>query len=222
MRALSRQKRARQAQKLTERAVAKFGELRTRKVRPPLDQLILSMLWHLTSVRRATRALREIMRSFVDWNEVRISHPVEVASVLSSARWAREAGERVVWLLRELYEAYNRTNLDFLLELTPPQARSCLSSLPMVQRSLADEVLLFSLRVPVLPCTPGAARMCHRLGILDNDRATLKNTRILAKMFEPDYYASVHLLFCDCAEKLCLPDEPLCDQCPMKPDCRWR
>jgi endonuclease III len=196
--------------------------MRHRKSRPPLNQLILSLLYHLTSVRRATRALRALKRSFVDWNELRISHPCEVAAVISSAAWARDAAEQIIWLLREVYEVHNSTCLDFLQELTGPQARSCLQSLPPVDRSLADEVLLLSLGHPVLPLTPAAARMCFRLGLLDNPRPTLKNQRALAKLFEEEHFPAVHLFFCDIAESVCLPDDPLCGQCQMRRTCPSR
>jgi endonuclease III len=216
----SQKERKKRAARLTQCAIRKYGELRNRKPRPPISQLVLSMFYHVTSVRRATRALRELKRSFVDWNEVRVSHPAEVAAVLSSARWALEGAERVVWLLRELYQVYNRTNLDFLAELTPTQARSCLTRLQMVQRAVADEVLLLSLGVPVLPCSAAAARMCHRLGLLANDRPMVKNQRVLAGMFDEQYYPSILLFFCDYAEKLCLPDEPLCNRCPLEKTCQ--
>ena len=208
-----------QAEKLTRCAVEKFGELRGRKPRPPLNQLILSVFYHLTSVRRATRALRQLKRTFVDWNEVRISHAVEVAEALSSAQWARVGAQRVLWLLRELNDAYHRTDLEFLRDLTPPQARSCLTSLPTVSRHLADEVLLLSLEAPVLPCPPAVTRLCHRFGLLEDDRSTLKNQKALQKVFGEDHYPSLHLFFCDFAEKLCLPDKPHCGECPLVKDC---
>ena len=219
-RVISQKERRKQADRLVQLAIRKHGELRNRKTRSPLNQLVLSLFCHVTSVRRATRALRELKRHFADWNEVRVSHPVEVASVLSSATWAQEGAERLVWMLRELYDTHNRTNLDFLGELTPTQARSCLKRLPMVRRDLADEVLLLSLGVPVLPCSAATARMCCRLGLLQDDRPTVKNQRKLAKMFDEACFASLLLFFCDYAEKVCLPDEPLCNRCPIARTCR--
>ena len=121
---LSRKERDKQTTKLTRHAVRRYGELKSRKARPALNQLILSVLYHQTSVRRATRALSELKRAFVDWNEVRVSHPAEVAAAVSSAAWALEAADCVVWLLKEVYELYNRTDLSFLSDLTTTQARS--------------------------------------------------------------------------------------------------
>jgi endonuclease-3 len=215
----SQKERKNQVLRLTQYAADRYGDMGNRKPRSPLNQLALSILYHVTSVRRANRALGELKRRFVDWNDVRVSHPAEVAAALSSSRWAMDGAERLVWVLRELYEVYNQTNLDFLAELTPAQARSCLKRLTMVQRELADEILLLSFDVPLLPFPSAVARMCHRLGLLEDDRATVTNQRVLARMFEEKDYQSLHLFFCDHAEKLCLPDEPLCGKCPMEAMC---
>ncbi|MFO8007600.1 MAG: hypothetical protein R6V05_07700 [Candidatus Brocadiia bacterium] len=216
---MSRQSPKKQAEQITGLAIERFGELKGRKKRPPLNQLILSIFYHLTSVRRATRALRQLKRTFVDWNEVRVSHQVEVSGALSSAQWARVGAERVLWVLRELNEAYHRTDLDFLEELTPAQARSCLKSLPTVPRDLADEVLLLSLDIPVLPLSADTARMCCRLGLLDNDRPTVKNQRALEKLFSEEHYVPLHLFFCDFGDRACLPEGPECTDCPAEDIC---
>ena len=208
-----------QAEKLARSAVSKYGDMKNRKARPPLEQLVMSIFCRRTSIGQATRALRELKRGFVDWNEVRVSHPAELASGLPATQWARVGAEQLVWLLRDLYERYSCTDLDFLAELTATQARSCLQSLPAVQRDMADEVLLMSLDVSVLPLTSAAARMCYRLGLIENDRPTLKNQRALSKLLDPECYASLHLFFCDYADRFCLSDEPLCADCPVTDHC---
>jgi endonuclease III len=209
-----------QAERLARHAVERYGELRNRKSRPPLNQLILSTLYHVTSVRRATRALRELKHSFVDWNEVRVSHPSEVAAALSSARWAQQGAEQVVSVLRHVYDLFNRMDLDFLAGMTPAQARSALRSLTAVPAPLIEEVLLLSLGMAVLPCSAAAARMCHRLGLLDNERLTVKNQRALENMFHERHYPSLHFFFCDVAEKLCLPEGPRCERCAFVSHCQ--
>ncbi len=217
---LSQKELKKQVDRLQRSAVEKHGEMKNRKPRPPLEQLIMSIFCRRTSVGQATRALRELKRSYVDWNEVRVSHPAELCGGLPSTQWARVGTEQLVWLLRDLYERYSCTDLDFLADLTPAQARSCLQSLPAVQRDMADEVLLMSLDVSVLPLSAAVARMCCRLGLLENDRPTLKNQRALSRLLDPDCYASLHLFFCDYAERLCEVEEPACAECPLTGHCK--
>ena len=207
------------AEQLAQCALDEWGELKRRKLRPPLNQLILSTFAHLTSVRRATRGLRQLKRGFVDWNEIRITHPSEVAGALSSARWARLGAQRVVWVLRGLQETFHRMDLDFLAELNPAQARSCLTGLPAVPPYLADEVLLLSLDVPVLPCSPAAARMSWRLGLLANPQPTLENRLRLEGLFEKRYFVCTHLFLCDHAEQHCTVQAPACAECTLSEMC---
>ncbi|MCD6415150.1 MAG: hypothetical protein J7M08_00425 [Planctomycetes bacterium] len=216
---LSKKARRYQADALTQCALECFGTLKGRKMRAPLNQLILSTFYHEVSVRRATRALRQLKRTFADWNEVRVSHPAEVASALSSAPWALHSSERIVWLLRELVRFHHRSDLDFLHDLTAQQARSCLECLPNVPRPLADEVLLLSLQEAVLPVSATTARTCYRMGILDNPRPTVANQKQLQELFDEQYYVPVHLFFCDRVEKCCLPEAPLCEECGLAPKC---
>lgn len=219
---ISLKERKNQAARLTRQAVRKHGEQTGRKLRPAVNQLVLGLFCQVTSVRQATRAYRQVVRMFADWNEVRISHPSEVAACLSTAHWATEASQRVVWLLNEVFEVYSTTDFGFLEELTPAQARSCLLRIPMVQRDMADEVLLLSLGLPVLPFSEAAARMCWRLGLIPDAKTTMKNQKALAKLLGEEQLVSLHLFFCDYAVRYCLPDRPVCGKCPMARHCPYK
>jgi hypothetical protein len=54
---VSQKERGNVTARLTQCAGRKYGDLRNRKARSPLNQLALSIFYHVTSVRRATRAL---------------------------------------------------------------------------------------------------------------------------------------------------------------------
>ncbi len=216
---LQQKKLKKQADRVRQCAIEKYGPLKNRKQRSALEQLILSVFGQRTSVGQSTRALRSLKRRFVDWNEVRVSHPAELMSVLPGTNWARVGAEQLVWLLRELYDRRSQLEMDFLADLTAAQARSCLQSLPMVQRDMADQVLLLSLGISVLPLSAEAARMCYRLGMLENERPTIRNQRAVTRLFEPELYTALHMFFADHAGKLCAPEEPGCTDCPLAPHC---
>lgn len=216
---LAQNERKRQAERIIGRAVEQYGPQKNRQPRPALEQLIISIFGRLTSVSQSTRALRRLKRSFVDWNEVRVSHAAELARVLPATRWAKVGSHQVVWLLHALYERYSRVDLEFLKDFTGPQARSCLQTLPTVNRAVADAVLLLSRELRVLPFSPAVARMCYRLGMIEDDRPSLTNQRAASSLLDPQYLASVHYLFADSAGKYCLSDGPVCDQCPVADLC---
>jgi endonuclease III len=219
--ALNKKEARKCAEALTQAAIDKYGKLETRKVRPPVDQLILSIFYRHTSVRRATRALRELKRGFVDWNEVRISGLEETVSHLSSADWAWESAREIKEFLDGLFERRNQVRLDFFYddEMGIPDVRRFLRKLPHVDREMANEVLMLSLEKPVFPCSEPIARVCHRLGLLEDDRPTARNQQRLTRLFNEDFFPVLHRYLCDFAGRHCLPDVPDCKGCPMEEHC---
>ena len=216
---LSAKKRRDIARQIEAMAVGKYGELKRRKVRPPLDQLVQSILWRYASVRRGTKALRELKRGFVDWNEVRVSVVAEIAAAMSTAQWAVRAAEHTRAVLWSLLEARNAVSLEFLEELTLTQARAFLQGLVDVPRDVADEVLLFSLDANVLPLGDDAARMCYRLGLIRNERSTLQNQKDLMVLWDEDHFPAVALFFSDYAARTCRHDRPRHKDCPLDGAC---
>jgi len=222
VKALDKEQAEKCAESLTQAAIDKYGKLETRKVRPPVDQLMLSIFYRHTSVRRATRALRELKRGFVDWNEVRISGLEEVVSHLSSAQWAWDSAREIKEVLDAMFDRRNQVTLDFLRneEMGIPDVRRFLRDLPHVDREMSNEVLMLSLEKAVFPCSEPIARVCHRLGLLEDARPTAKNQQRLTRLFDKDYFPVLHRYLCDFAGRHCLPDIPECEGCPMEDNCQ--
>jgi len=212
-------KRQQVAKKIASVARSRYGELKRRKARPPLEQLVLSILWRHTSVGRGTRVLRALKRAFVDWNEVRVSSTLEVSGAISGAGWASACAARIKEVLWALFTERNVLSLDFLADMPLSQARSELMALPGVTRDLADEVLLFSLGADILPLSADAARMCRRLGLIPNERPTVQNQRALMDMWQPDVYPIVALFFADYARTVCRAEKPRHRDCPLEGLC---
>ena len=63
---LAVRKRRDMARSLASRAKSRYGELKRRKIRPPLAQLVLGILWRYSSTRRAARILKVLEHTFVD------------------------------------------------------------------------------------------------------------------------------------------------------------
>lgn len=89
------------------------------KVRCPLKELLLGVLSDDMPGRSALIALNRLERFFVDWNEVRVSSPHEVAGVMNSGRGEVKAAERVCTVLARVFDKANDLSLAFLAEKTP-------------------------------------------------------------------------------------------------------
>ena len=206
---------------VTEKAIEECGELKSRKIRPPLDQLMLSIFFRETSYRRSIRALRQVNRNFVDWNVVRISPLVELVDCLSSsASWAWKSARDILCLLDALFEKQNHLSLRRLIDdRTTTQARRFLRDLPPIDREMANEVLMLSFDLALFPCPAEIARVCHRTGILDDGRPLARNQRHLTEVFSSEYYPPLHRFILKVAGKHCSEEDPDCGDCELDEVC---
>jgi len=197
----------------------KYGEPKRRKERPPLDQLVQSLLWRYTLVKSGVRSFRSLKRHFVDWNEVRISTVAEISSAMSSAAWSRDCSVHLKEILQNLYHLRNVVKLDFLDDLTQPEATTFLRSLKGVSRDLADEVLLFNYGAKKIPLNADGARMCFRMGLFERDSASLKNQRVLADLLDEELHVGFTLFLHDHSRNICDSRRPKHKKCPMNDFC---
>ncbi len=198
---------------------SKYGEPKRRKVRPPLDQLIQSVLWRYTGVKSGVRTFRKLHRAFVDWNEMRISTVSEIASAISTASWTYDCADHLRQILENLFQLRNVVNMDFLDDFTQPEATTFLRSLQGVTRDLADEVLLFNYGYNKLPLTENGTRMCYRMGLIEKNTPTLKNQRALMDIWDREYYIGFTLFLHDYAADVCRADKPRHSKCPLEKLC---
>mgnify|MGYP006296424147 CR=1 FL=1 len=207
------------ASRIESEAVSRYGDPTRRKVRPPLDQLVESLLWRYTSIRRGTRALRQLKRAFADWNEVRVSHLEEISSAMASTEWATQSAAQVKRMLETLFDLRSEMSLEFLQDLTRAQGRAFLQSLQGVTSDLADEVLLFSTDANLMPVNEDIARMAYRLGLVPNSRVTKKNQQRLGKLWDGEAYPAVCQFFLDHAPSVCTEEEPDHEECVLEELC---
>ncbi|MFW6044673.1 MAG: hypothetical protein ACOCR1_02910 [Planctomycetota bacterium] len=207
------------AETIQEYAVDRYGDPTRRKVRPPLDQLVESVLWRRTSIRRGTRAFRQLNREFADWNEMRVSHTEEISRTMATTEWAADSARVLNRIMSKIFDLRHKMDLDFLRDLTKAQARAFLLSLPGVTADMADEVLLFSTDVSPMPVNQDTARMAYRLGLVPNARVTKKNQQRLTQLWDSEILPAIDQFFVDYGPDVCRKEDVRCQKCPMEELC---
>ncbi len=205
--------------RINEVLAEKYGEPKRRKVRPPLDQLIQSVIWRYTGIKSGIRAFRKLNRTFVDWNEMRVSSITEISAAISNAAWAHDCAEHLRQILENLFRLRNVVNMDFLQDFSQSEAATFLRSLQGMTRDLADEVLLFNYGYGRFPLTEHGTRMCFRMGLIDKQSPTLKNQRALLDMWDPQYHIGFALFLHDHGADICREERPRCTKCPVEKVC---
>ena len=123
---------------------------------------------------------RKLMAHFVDWNEVRVSRPTTLVTVLG--KQARSTPR--IALLQRFLEAFflrqRSLNLDYLFTLKSHEVRRFLSDLEVFERDELAAVYLTGFRVAVFPPSDALREIALREDLIKPKITTLQ----MAKKFE--------------------------------------
>lgn len=185
----------------------------------PLEELAQALLGEGVPRKEAARARRELGRAFVDWNEVRISRPGEVAAAIRPMPEALERAERLVAALRSIFAARGSVSLAFLHEVSPKEAEEFLDGIQGLGRQARARVLLHALGLPAVPATPPLLRVAARLGFIEPTDTPDAAVERLEKIVPRSQMALFHALLHEHGRRACLVNAPRCGRCPVRTLC---
>jgi len=134
----------------------------------PVEALICGIISERMTESAAQRAFKEICRSFVDWNDLRVSRVEEVAEALGRhTASSRATALALTAALRGIYDEYHRISLQALKKLGKRPARQDLEKIQGVSRFVINFCLLTSLEAHAIPLTEPMADYLKRNGIID-------------------------------------------------------
>jgi endonuclease-3 len=129
---------------------------------------------------------------------------------------------RVIKRVSEIILKKHDNDLSHILSLPVEQARTELLQLPGVGPKTADIVLLFAGNKPTVPVDTHVNRVSKRLGLAP-ENGSVEDVRLcLQKLFRPEDYLAVHVLFIQLGRKYCRARTPLCLKCPLNSLCPSR
>jgi endonuclease III len=143
----------------------------------PLRRLALAILGVVHGETRASKAMERLFTALVDWNEVRVSSPAEIAAIVADdLPDALPQCQNLVSALRSIYRLENRPALDRLRAMGRREAKQYLESLEGVDAHAVASVFLWSLGGHAIPVNDAALRALREAGTVepDADRATVQ------------------------------------------------
>ncbi len=111
----------------------------------PVAQLVIGFLQWQASRRRAQRAFAELLEKMVDINELRVSHPREIITVIGESY--PFASDRVIRLRETLNEIYRREHAMALTSIggrSKKEQRQYLETLPGIMPYVTSQVMLLA------------------------------------------------------------------------------
>ena len=185
-----------------------------------MEQLIYGVLREGTTIEQADRAFEGVTQRFYDWNETRVSMPKEVEEALAGLPDAASKAERLVGILKDVFERFFSFKLDEIDKKGLKHAAKKLGEMKDVSDFAVAWVVQRSLGGHALPLDAPALRVLRRLGVIEDESENLESLRATLEHYVPKAKAP---MFADAlaqvGKDLCWEEEPHCSRCPLRSDC---
>src|SRR5512138_3263035 len=142
-----------------------YGELEWPDLKPPVDELVSTILSQNTHDANRDRAYQRLRQRFPTWDEVRKANPTEVIEAIQPAGLAHQKGPRIQKVLNDIVEERGSLDLSFLKDMPVEEARAWLTKFNGVGPKTAAIVLLFALGRPAFPVDTHIYRVTGRVGL---------------------------------------------------------
>ncbi len=189
--------------------------------RPPLDELVCTILSQNTNDINRDRAYNRLRNRFPTWEEVRDADENRIVDAIRPAGLANQKGPRIQSILREITQERGNLDLSFLKEMSTQDAGTWLSGFKGVGPKTTAIVLLFSLDKPAFPVDTHIYRVSGRVG-LRPEKMTVEQAHVhLANLFPDNEYGPAHLNLIRLGREICRARKPDCPECPLRDICDY-
>jgi endonuclease III len=135
------------------------------------------------------------------------------------AQRLRQVAELVHWIFKD--------DLDSVLKKPLPEAKKALKKFPTIGDPGAEKILMLTHSHPVLSLESNGLRVLLRLGFAEEKKSYSTTYRAVQDAIKdqlPTRYEALietHQLLRQHGQELCKRSRPLCDECPLKAECRY-
>lgn len=201
------------------RLVREHGSLDPPRRRPPVDELVRTILSQNTSDVNSDRAFASLKDRFPSWDEAAEAPVSEIRRAIRSGGLAKQKAPRIKAALRAIRDERGRIDLGFLRRRPDARARAFLTGLPGVGPKTAACVLAFSLGRPVLPVDTHVHRVARRLGLIEPRLSADAAHDALEELVRPDDRIPLHVALVRHGRAVCKAQRPRCDDCALSDVC---
>ncbi len=196
-----------------------YGVPQWRPRADPLSELIQAILSQNTSDVNSGRAFQSLMATFSTWEMVAKASADDIAEAIKSGGLNRIKAERIKRILEWILDSRGSLDLEFLRELSIPEAKAWLKGLPGVGPKTAGCVLLFALGWPVLPVDTHVYRVSQRLGLINCKASPERAHELLGEIVPPQAIYQFHINILAHGRSVCRAQRPLCRDCVLGEVC---
>lgn len=198
-----------------------FGKPYLKNKSNALSMLINIILSQATSDSNSKRTFENLKKHFSTWEKVLAADEIEIADAIRLGGLANQKAKVIKELLRQIKEKHGSLSLGFLDEMTDEEARDYLSNFRGIGPKTIACTLLFALHKEVFPLDTHIFRVLKRMGVFPPKISDEKAHRFLDRLVPKGKFYSLHVNLIRLGRKICRPQEPLCEQCPLVEYCDY-
>ena len=187
----------------------------------PIAELVLTVLSQSTNDRNRDVAYLALRERFYEWTETRDAPVDEIEEAIRPGGISKVKSARI----KSILEAITRTapgselSLDWLADLSVPEAQEYLCSLPGVGRKTAACVLLFALGMRDVPVDTHVSRVGMRLALLRPGAPFTELHDQMLALTPPGQELELHMNLLRHGRRICHARRPECPGCALARMC---
>jgi endonuclease-3 len=200
---------------------ATYGFPEWRPFLPPVDELVSTILSQSTSDTNRDKGFDALKARYESWEEVRDAPLGDIVATIRPAGLANQKAPRIQEALRTITQDDGRITLDFLNDLSVPEAKAWLTGLHGIGPKTAAIILLFAFGRPAFPVDTHVHRVTGRLGLIGPKISADQAHVILEAIIPPEEYFPAHLNIIQHGRQICHARGPECERCPLTMHCDY-
>ncbi len=186
----------------------------------PIAELVLTVLSQSTNDRNRDVAYFRLRDRFVTWEDVRDAPVDAVEEAIRPGGISKVKSARIISILQAVTETSGHgLSLDWLAELSVPDAQAYLTSLPGVGRKTAACVLLFALGMRDVPVDTHVSRVGTRLGLFRPRAPFLEMHDEMLALTPRGAELELHMNLLRHGRRTCHARRPECGDCALARMC---
>lgn len=193
------------------------GELPQRSV---IQHFIYGIIREGTTKEIADRCFENLISSFIDWNELRVSTPSELVEVMHELPDAAAKARRIIGVLQEWFELTYSFDMEEVAKKGIKEGTKKLQRLKEANDFAIAWVTQRAWEGHAVPLDSGTIRVLKRLTVLDPEVEDVETLRSSAEHFIPkikdvEFTEGISMI----AHEFCHEVKPNCGKCPLLSDC---
>ena len=192
----------------------------------PLSQLVSALLSHRTKNKISSQAYHALWDKYGSWQAVIDAPTGEVERTIHMCTFPEVKAPRIQEALQKVQEVTGELSLDFLAEMSVPEARAWLEEIRGIGAKTSAAVLNFSrLRMPALVVDTHHQRVAQRTGVVPKKASIERASKILQNYLPEGYTGQqvydAHQGYMRHGQRVCFWREPACARCAVRHLCDY-